>query len=174
MNDANYLGYADWRMTKVSPLDGVGFNMNSTFDGSSDQGHNIATPNSEMGYMYHVNLQNLGHCDINGTCPQPGWNPVPNVTFIDAATQTSKSLIVGNIANNALFWSSSDPGSITWTFNFSTGAQIGVNGGDESLRYQVAAVRDGDVAPVPLPVSAWMFLSGLLGMVTLKRRTVQS
>ncbi len=61
-----YGGYDDWRLpTTVDGLSVPGF------DGTTTSGWNITT--SEMGYMYYVNLGNLGYYDTDGTYPQPGW-----------------------------------------------------------------------------------------------------
>lgn len=66
MNAANYKGYNDWRLPRT--VDGPfvwGYN------GTTTAGYNITS--SEMGYMYYVNLDNLGYYDKNGDAPQQDW-----------------------------------------------------------------------------------------------------
>jgi hypothetical protein len=91
MNLANYLGYSDWRLPTVSPISGstfdLAFSNNATTDlgyaptttGGTDGGWRDASGNpvSEMGYMYYVNLGNLGSCapdngDPSGCAEQTG------------------------------------------------------------------------------------------------------
>ena len=43
------------------------------YDGSTDSGYNITSPNSEMSYMYYVGLGNLGYISASGSCSQSGW-----------------------------------------------------------------------------------------------------
>jgi hypothetical protein len=53
-----YGGYSDWRLPKVEP----------TSPPSWALGYNITSPNSELSYMYYVNLKNLA---IDPQNPQP-------------------------------------------------------------------------------------------------------
>jgi hypothetical protein len=71
------------------------------------------------------------------------------------------------------YWSGTeyapDPSNTAWVFNFDTGFQDGSPKSFDPGRYALA-VRDGDIAVVPIPAAAWLFSSalGLLGW--LKRR----
>lgn len=168
MNSANYLGYNDWRLPTTTPADGIDFNFELTYDGISDHGYNGFS--SEMGWMYYKNLNNKGLCDFVGNCPQPGWNPIPNVTFTDGETGHPKSFVVNNLDGEVIFWTGVGiDDSSAWAFRFNTGNQHGRVTSEDSLWYAMA-VRDGDVAPVPLPSTAWVFLSGLIGLLGLNRR----
>ncbi|NOX08881.1 MAG: VPLPA-CTERM sorting domain-containing protein [Gammaproteobacteria bacterium] len=59
-----------------------------------------------------------------------------------------------------------------WAFAYHNGYQ---NHGSKILTLYAWAVHDGDVgllatAPVPLPASAWLFGSGLVGLIGVGRR----
>lgn len=171
MNDANYLGYNDWRLPTTTPVNGFDFDFELRYDGLSDHGYNGIS--SEMGWMYYNNLNNTGLCDFFGNCPQPGWSPTPNVTFTDGETGLTKSFAVNNLNGETIFWTGvgNDDDASAWAFRFNDGNQHGRVTSEDSLWYAMA-VRDGDVAPVPLPVSAWLFMSGLLGMLSINRRKI--
>ena len=47
--------YTDWRLANNSPV-GANWNYNNSPAGTTDYGYNITSPNSELSYMYHVNL----------------------------------------------------------------------------------------------------------------------
>lgn len=175
MNSANYLGYNDWRLPTTTPVNGFYFDFELTYDGLSDHGYNIIFGDngisSEMGWMYYINLNNKALCDFFGNCPQPGWSPTPNVTFTDGETGLTKSFTVNNLDGETIFWTGvgNDDDASAWAFRFNTGNQHARVTSEDSLWYAMA-VRDGDVAPVPLPSTAWVFLSGLIGLLGLNRR----
>lgn len=54
-----------------------------------------------------------------------------------------------------------------WVFLMTSGAQIQTNKGQ---LLTAMAVYDGDVANVPLPAAAWLFLSAIGGLVVIKRK----
>ena len=73
--------------------------------------------------------------------------------------------------HNAVYWSGSEyaiyPDLFSRMFNTFNGTQ----GFDyKSLPRYVWAVRSGDVAAVPVPGAFWLFGSGLVGLMGLKRR----
>ncbi len=99
-------------------------------------------------------------------------------TNLGEAVGKSITAIDGHNANYALFsyfnsfayWSSSeyDP-DIAFHFNTTNGSQGLSSKTNERFAW---AVRSGDVgvAAVPVPAAAWLFLSGLIGVVGLKQR----
>ncbi|WP_054762185.1 DUF1566 domain-containing protein [Methylomonas koyamae] len=49
-------GFSDWRLAGIKPVNGIAYNENFSDDGSTDYAWNVSSPNSELGYMYFVNL----------------------------------------------------------------------------------------------------------------------
>lgn len=95
---------------------------------------------NELGYMYHQN---------SVTHATPGLFLTPQT--------------------NAFFWSSTitnDP-NFSVLFNFTSG-NAGV--GPVTNSSVAWAVRDGDVAPVPVPAAFWLLSSALLTMIGKRRR----
>ena len=62
------VSWDDWRLPNASPVNGIAYTYDHSFDGSTDWGFNISAPgsaypgstNNEMAYMYYNNLNNLG------------------------------------------------------------------------------------------------------------------
>jgi hypothetical protein len=167
MNAANYLGFNQWRLPTVAPINGVAFanyfSNNATTDfgyaDSSGWTDSAASPVSELGHMYYVNLQNRGICTPNdaqpGSCvQQPGWD------IVNAGPLQNLQI--------ALYWSSLKPPNpaVRTSFNFYQGIQVGSSFGDIGFAW---AVRDGDVAVVPIPAAAWL-LGSALGLLGWMRR----
>ena len=73
MNASNYLGYSDWRLPETLPINGINYEYNNNrYDGSNDFGFNVTSLNSEMSYLYYVELGNKGWYDTSGNGPQTG------------------------------------------------------------------------------------------------------
>ena len=147
INSSNHLGYNDWRLPDTLPVNGVSFDFNFTFDGSTDEGYNITSTNSEMAYMYYMELGGIGYYDTDGNYPQPGYgltntNPFENI-------QTTNYL------------STEHPDDSLWYFNFSEGRQANY-GTDGSLN--VWAVRSMPVAPEPVSSSLFLIGAATLGV----------
>lgn len=168
------IDYSDWRLPSVKPVNGTVFNYNQSFDGSTDGGHNgfsfnITSPNSELAHLFNVELQNPNYYLPTGAYnPNPNWTGTPNATFQDAA--------YGNTANtfsnlkSYFYWTGTeylaDGAALnSWAFSTETGYQFS---SDKSNLMYAWAVREGDVAPVPVPGAIWMFGSGLLGLLRVK------
>ena len=99
---------------------------------------------SEMGYMYHVNF---GLRDVGGPISNTG--PFINLEANVYWTGTAND------------W---DPaGETAWEFSFATGNNYAP---DKSNQFLAWAVHEGDIgAVIPLPAAAWLFVSGLLGLI---------
>ena len=98
---------------------------------------------SEMGYLFHQSLGNSAGGPLGNS------GPFRNL-------------------NADFYWSgtSSWAGSAGWAFNFSNGDQK--NNWSWHNQFYALAVRDGDVvstASVPLPATAWLMGTGLLGLL---------
>lgn len=156
-----YGGYDDWRLPSARL-------MNPAFpcfadDGSCDQGYNITT--SELGHMFYNNLGNQAYIVVT-------WPPINdvNTSFTDAVDGDTVSFLNLEYDGYGGFWYEEEFALSTnraWDFHF----LIGMQGSTvKSGTTNAWAVRDGDVAAVPVPAAAWLFGSALIGMISLKSR----
>ena len=157
----------DWRLPQILPLNGVSYDTSWSYDGSTDKGYNIASINSELGYMYYVNLGTQGQCDSSGTCQGGEYHFTPNTTFESGGAGGTVTSLQGLVSSP--YWSGSVLDSNnSWLFGYHIGLQTtasSING------YTLAwAVRDGDVAAVPVPPALWLFGSGLLALIGIARK----
>jgi hypothetical protein len=163
-----------WRLAANTPVY-VDWNYNYVLDGSTDIGYNIASPHSELSYMYYVNLGLKGFYSSTGI-EQPDFGVLGNggPGFADQAT-------VGPVNNlqSYFYWSgtaytpdSATPNPATprgWYFSTYDGFQHRSPQTNENYAW---AVRPGDVAaPIPEPEAyAMMFAGlGLLGVAARRR-----
>jgi hypothetical protein len=121
-------------------------------NGSTDYGFNIHR--SELGHLFYVDLQN-----------STGGGAV-NAGFIDGFSGQSRSFL--NLEDDA-FWYSEAGVNTGWLFNNGSGLQYGNEQGD--ARAYAFAVRDGDVAAVPVPSAVWLLSSALFGLAGVARRS---
>ena len=152
---------ADWRLPTVDPVNGVSFNYTYTSNGSTDGGYNITSPNSEMAYMFYVNLGNPGYYTPAGAV-SGCYVSYPSNTCLDN---------VGPFSNLQpdVYWSGSEyapvPGS-AWYFDMNYGYQDAYGKyGD----FYAWAVSPGDVAAVPEAETYALMLAGL-GLVGWRAR----
>ncbi len=80
----SYGGYSDWRLASNTAVNGSTFDYNYNVNGTTDVGYNITSPNSELAYMYHVNLGLDSYYDTSGA-PQPTFG-----IFGNGALQVAK------------------------------------------------------------------------------------
>jgi hypothetical protein len=176
MNAADYLGFDDWRLPVLSPIDGALFDTNFSNNATTDLGHaktttdgsdggwrdGSGTPVSEMGYMYYVNLANLGFCTPNDLDPtscvqQPGWGLANTGDFDNL--------------QSFYYWSGVEfSSSLAWNFILDDGVQGASFKGSDLFAW---AVRSGDVgaaASVPEPATAALLGASLIGFAAARRR----
>jgi hypothetical protein len=160
MNDQQYLGYGDWRLPSIKPINPNGiFDFTMSNSGATDGGTNISAPgtpyagstSSEMAYMYYNNLVSYGG--------------------------GGGSSLFDNLGNG-YYWSNQERFIAPFGqmgFSFSSGVQISVGRDVPSF---VWAVRNGDsgtvVSPVPEPETWGMMMAGLglLGVMARRKKRI--
>ena len=152
----------DWRLPGIKPTKPGGYDLTWNYDGSTDNGFNITSPNNELAHLYYVTLGNLGSTSPDGVRPQPGW--------VWGILETGPFM---NLKNS--YWSESDliNDSLYGYFVFSNGEQLFSDNATSSFKF-AWAVRDGDVGdysnPIPEPSTIILFSISLLGLAGVARR----
>lgn len=127
----NVGGVTGWRLPQALPVNDTTYNYSFGYDGSHDYGYNITSPNSELSYLYYVDLGNKGYFDVNHN------------------QQTDCGLVnVGPFENlqSFAYWSGSDYGQGTdyaWSFLTFWGMQEYAT--KNQVDYYAMAVHDGNV-----------------------------
>jgi hypothetical protein len=127
----------NWRLPRVRPVNGIKFNGKLSLDGSSDEGYNITSPQSELAYMFHVNLGLKGYYSLTGKEQSDFGIPGNgNISLV-------KNLM------NGVYWTSTPAEPYTdrnyWMFDTKFGYQNFYNKNDMLF---VWLVHDGDVVNV--------------------------
>ena len=162
--DLNITWLADANYAQTSGFDGEGAMLwsaamtwagNLSYGGGTDwrlptsdtacAGYNCT--GSEMGHLFYT--------ELGGTAG----------SSILSSTDPDLALFTNVQSDN--YWSGTEYAPNTDTdgariFNFNDGSQTAYNKG---INLYAWAVRPGDVAAVPLPATAWLFGSGLLGLL---------
>lgn len=146
--DLSFGGFDDWRLPSVAPLNGVALQLDYAEDGSTDIGLNNAGANTELGHLYYASL----------------GNTAAGLTLVGSFT----GLADPANAVGPVFWTGTagEPG---WGLTFFMGMGAQEQLASDTLA-QAWAVRLGDVAAVPEPVSVLLMLAGLLA-ISARRRT---
>ena len=135
----SYGGYTDWRLPTTLQPDATC----SIQNGGDSYGFNCT--GSEMGHLFYNELGGVAAQDI-------------------ATTHNTNYDLFANVQSFG-YWSGTEYAPVTvnaWHFYFGNSYQ---GTGSKSTSYYAWAVRPGDVAAVPVPAAAWLFGSGLLGLL---------
>jgi hypothetical protein len=132
--------------------------------------------NGITGWRLPTTLQPDASCSIQGTDASYGNNcsgsEMGNMFYNVLGGEAGRDIYMTHNSNFDLFsniqvfyWSSTMVASSinsAWTFSFFEGNQFGH---DKSLGSYAWAVQSGNVGAVPIPAAAWLFTSGLLGLI---------
>ncbi|MCK4674422.1 MAG: DUF1566 domain-containing protein [Gammaproteobacteria bacterium] len=144
-------GYDDWRLPS-----GPQFDPTCSFPDIAGSGISGSTGcmGSEMGYLFHA----YGIVATGDT--SSGVNVGPFTHLMGTVFGSKQWYATGTeAASGTEFAAYSFVDGFTGLRDKSSGT------------YHVWAVRDGDVSAVPIPAAAWLFGSGLLGLIGVARRT---
>ena len=153
-------GITGWRLPTTVDVGNDGATYTNIYQGV-DFGYNITT-HSEMSHMFYVTLGNSALYNTGGAvmeCTAENYYCLTNT---------------GSFSNlqPRYYWSAMEYAPFTsyaWDFNLASGFQFA---GDKTDGYYAWAVHAGDVgaSAVPVPAAAWLFGSGLLGLVGISRK----
>lgn len=158
-----------WRLPHLAPRDLPRVASN---DGSTDLGYGNESERTELGYMYYVNLRNLGFCTPQGggsssSCiQQSGWG------LVDGAEPGDESLFSNLMADR--YWADATglSAASAWYVDMARGNQYIT---ERRVEFHVWAVRDGDVAAadpagLPSPATLSLVAAALLAAGWLRRQ----
>lgn len=157
--------YSDWRLPTITDLGEPGCNYGYS---GTDCGYNVSTAGSELAHLYHGDFANKSLVDTRG-------QQQADYGLIDDPANPNDESLFSNIQSYYYWTGTSYNGTggnaqdHAWYFRASTGEQYYHSKGTQFYAW---AVRDGDVAAVPLPGAVWLFGSALIGMVFSTRRAV--
>jgi hypothetical protein len=124
-------------------------------------GWRLPTIDPSCGFVYNCTTGELGHLfyvELGGAAH----------SFI-STTHNANYDLFSNFQLTT-YWAGTEyapPSNNAWIFYFSDGFQYA---GDKGYGQYAMAVHAGDIAAVPVPAAAWLFGSGLLGLVGVARR----
>jgi len=148
-SNLSYGGYTDWRLPTTAQPDPTCSNQFNWTGGVVSSGYNCT--GSEMGHLFYTELGVTAGSSIFSS------------TDLDLALFTN--------VQSTSYWSSTEYARDTnsaWIFAVYNGSQGALNKGFNY--YYAWAVHSGDIATVPVPAAAWLFGSGLFGLVGIARR----
>jgi hypothetical protein len=144
--------YDNWRLPTVNPVNGTSFNYSYSLDGSTDWGYNITSPNSELAYMFYVNLGNPAYFTPAGA--------VSGCYVSSSDTCLGNTGPFANLQSDGYWsgWEYAPDTTIAGVFGMNDGSQLASSKG---IGRYVWAVSPGDVAAVPEAQTYALMLAGL-------------
>lgn len=151
--------YSDWRLPTLTDLGAPGCNYSYS---GSDCGFNVDTTSSELAGLFYGALGNKAL--VNGSGQQQ-----QEYGLIDDPANPNDESLFSNLESDYYWFGTSyfSSSSLAWGFRLSTGEQYYFSSAGSAMR--AWAVRDGDVAAVPLPGAVWLFGSMLMGLLYTQR-----
>lgn len=122
----------------------------------------VDSSTSQLAELYYSELNDLGYPGTNGS----------NFGILGTGTYNDTSGTIGPFSNahTYVYWSGTESASvpaIVWRFNTNTGSQSTIT---RDYWLYAWAVSPGQLPAVPVPGAVWLFGTGMLGLLSLKRR----
>lgn len=89
---------------------------------------------------------------------------------VEGVTSSTPGDYFENVQDNYYWSGTAYNADFAWRFSFETGDQSLQDNSSILFKYYAWAVHDGDIGLVPVPAAAWLFMSGLIGLVGFARR----
>ncbi len=162
LNSISYAGSTQWSLPGVADTGTAGCNYANS---GTDCGYNVNPSTDPLAQLYFAELGKKSYLNTSGVY-QSGHG-----IFGNNGVQVAGGA-VGPFANaqSSAYWSDTEyapyPG-YAWNFSTSTGSQYDYYKSNQSYAW---AVSPGQVAAVPVPGAVWLFGTGLVGWLGLKRR----
>lgn len=150
LNSINYGGSQAWRLPTVATKE-FGYNIPS----------NGTVAGNEYSELYYQELNSIGALDKFGVF-QPGFGIQDRDN--NFTNETTFEYWAGTEATNDA------PNANAWSFNTTGGYQGNYRKSGRSLVWAVTSGQITQLSSVPVPATAWLFVSGLLGLTVLRRR----
>lgn len=148
-------GHSDWRLPRTTDLGESGCQYSTT--GGTDCGYNPDPSSGEMAHLFYESLDGLSYYDSTGVGPQTGYGVGSAGPFLNIQSGPQD-----------IYWSGTQAPTETnaaWFFGFTYGDQSPTSINNPIIPSYAWAVRDGDVAAVPVP-PAW--LSMFCGLIAFR------
>ncbi|GAX59904.1 prephenate dehydrogenase [Candidatus Scalindua japonica] len=163
-DNLTFAGYDNWRLPSTLPVNGSNYDYNFSVNGTTDVGYNIFSLNSEMAYLFYLELGNKGFVDIsNNVLPFSEFGMHNTGLFTNIPYQHPDF-------GPQQYWSGTDysvphsPDTHAWSFKFATGHQIADHKpGSEDFAWAVRTVIPESFT-VPEPTTITLLCIGIVGL----------
>lgn len=156
MNAEAFLGVSDWRLPITIQPDTT-CSMQDASLGSPELGYGYGCTGSELGFLFHTTLGNVGQADANGV-PTGACSQLPPYCVTNSGPFAN---LQGHFWSGTLF---APVDGFAWSFVADDGSQ-GIHPFDPQYSPLIPwAVRAGDIAVVPIPTTALLLGSGLAAL----------